>query len=167
MNFNKIIIAGNLTRDPESKTMPSGHNVVNFGVATNRVWTDQSGNRQEAADFHNIVAFGKLADICSSYLSKGRLVLIEGRIQTRSWQDQDGNKKYRTEIVAENMQMGPRSAAADSTTDQPSAKQPAAVMPKEEIPVIEAEEMPSDVAKPAQPTTTEESGEINVKDIPF
>jgi single-strand DNA-binding protein len=148
MNFNKAIIVGNLTRDPETRTLPSGQPVVSFSIATNRVWNDASGNKQEAAEFHNIVAFGKLADICSKYLSKGRLVLIEGRIQTRSWQDQQTNvKKYRTEIIAENMQMGPRSERVESA---PQAAPQAA--PQEDIPVIEAE--------PAK-------NEVDVKNIPF
>ena len=140
MNFNKAVIVGNLTRDPETRNLPSGQSVASFSIATNRVWNDQSGNRQEAVEFHNIVAFGKLADICSNYLSKGRLVLIEGRIQTRSWQGQDGNKKYRTEIVAENMQMGPRtnSTASQTSPQEKTAEKP--TLPQEEIPIIEAEE---------------------------
>ena len=162
MNFNKAVIAGNLTRDPETRSLPSGQSVVNFGVATNRVWKDQSGNRQSAAEFHNIVAFGKLADICSSYLSKGRLVIIEGRIQTRSWQDQSGNKRSRTEIVAENMQMGPRSAASSDNTPVPAS---APDTSKEEIPVIDAEE-PTQIEQPVI-EESKDKGEIDVKDIPF
>jgi len=164
MNFNKAIIAGNLTRDPESRAMPSGQTVVNFGVATNRVWTDQNGNKQEAAEFHNVVAFGKLADICARYLSKGRLVMIEGRIHTSSWQDQSGQKKYRTEIVAENMQMGPKSAA--SSADSYSKPSRVETAPKEEIPIIDAEEMPIDSEEPAI-SESDDKQEINVKDIPF
>mgnify|MGYP005846118103 CR=1 FL=1 len=167
MNFNKAIVAGNLTRDPETRTLPSGQSVVNFSIATNRTWTDQSGSRQEAAEFHNIVAFGKLAEICSSYLSKGRLVLIEGRIQTRSWQDQGGNKKNRTEIVAENMQMGPRGgeggggAPANPTNNQPNqSNQPSKPQQdqEEDIPVIDAENDSFDQGN---------KEEIDVKDIPF
>lgn len=110
MNFNKAIVVGNLTRDPESRSTPSGNSVSNFSIATNRTWVDQSGQKQTKAEFHNIVAWGKLADICSQYLKKGSLVLIEGRIETRSWEAPDGAKKYRTEIIAEGMQMGPRSS---------------------------------------------------------
>jgi len=151
MNFNKAIILGNLTRDPDSRTLPSGQPVVNFSIATNRVYTDQGGNKQQTVEFHNVVVFGKLADICSRYLNKGKMVLIEGRIQTRSWQGQDGVKRYRTEIVAENIQLGPRGGEATS----PSAPtQPA----QEEIPIIETEELPS--------TDSEEEG-VSVKDIPF
>lgn len=157
MNFNKAIVVGNLTRDPESRTLPSGQPVVNFSVATNRIYTDKEGNKQQNPEFHNIVVFGKLADICSRYLTKGRLVLIEGRIQTRSWQDQSGNKRYRTEIVAESMQMGPRSGESGASA-APTAPSPSAA---EEIPIIETEELPS--------TESDEEKEegVNVKDIPF
>lgn len=153
MNFNKAIVLGNLTRDPEARTLPSGQPVVNFSIATNRIYTDQSGNKQQTPEFHNIVAFGKLADICSRYLTKGKMVLIEGRIQTRSWQDQSGNKRYRTEIVAENMQMGPRSSG-DSGQSAPQSSPASA---QDEIPIIETDELPS----------TEPEEGINVKDIPF
>lgn len=109
MNLNRAIIIGRLTRDPESRTLPSGQAISNFGMATNRVWNNpETKEKQEQVEFHNIVAFGKLADICNKYLKKGSLAMIEGRIQTRNWKDQDGNTKYRTEIVAEGLQMGPR-----------------------------------------------------------
>jgi len=110
MNLNKVILVGRVTRDPELKTIPSGQNVAQFGLATNRVWNNQAGQKQEATEFHNIVAWRRLAEICAQYLKKGSLVLIEGRMQTRSWQGQDGVTKYRTEVVAENIQMGPRSS---------------------------------------------------------
>ncbi|MFH0852420.1 MAG: single-stranded DNA-binding protein [bacterium] len=154
MNFNKAIVLGNLTKDPDARTLPSGQPVVNFSVATNRVYKDQAGNKKESPEFHNIVVFGKLADICSRYLTKGKMVLIEGRIQTRSWQDQSGNKRYRTEIVAENMQMGPRSG--EPTAPSQSTAQPV----HEDIPIIETDELP--------PVAEEEEKEgVNVKDIPF
>lgn len=138
MNFNKAIILGNLTRDPETRTLPSGQPVTNFSIATNRVYTDKSGAKQQSVEFHNIVAFGKLADICNRFLNKGKMVLVEGRIQTRSWQAQDGSKRYRTEIIMENMQLGPRGVASGpaGSTGQ-TTEQPAAV---EEIPVIDADE---------------------------
>lgn len=111
MYINKAIIFGNLTRDPELRAMPSGMNVCTFGVATNRVFRDRDGKKQEQADFHNIVVFGRQADTVSQYLKKGSSVLIEGRIQTRSWDDkQSGEKKYRTEIVADRVQFGPRAS---------------------------------------------------------
>ena len=108
MNLNKAFIIGRLTNDPEVRSLPSGQPVCNFSVASNRVWNDKEGNRQEDSQFHNIVAFGRSADIASRYLSKGGLVFIEGRMQTRSWEDQSGGRKYRTEIIVESLQLGPR-----------------------------------------------------------
>ena len=105
MNLNKVIIVGNITRDPETKALPSGSNVCNFSIATNRSWT-KDGEKQEQTEFHNVSAFGKLADIASQYLKKGASVLVEGRLQTRSWDDADGKKNYRTDIVAEGIQLG-------------------------------------------------------------
>ena len=109
MNFNKAFVLGNVTRDPELRKTTSGQAVSTFGLATNRVWKNVAGEQQRQVEFHNIVAWRRLAEICSQYLKKGSLVFIEGRIQTRSWQDQQGQKRYRTEIIAETMQMGPRS----------------------------------------------------------
>jgi len=111
MNLNKVFLVGNLTRDPELRTLPSGTPVSSFGVATNRVWKNPQGERQEEVQFHNVVVFGRQAETVSQYLTKGSLVLVEGRIQTRSWEGKDGSKQYRTEIVAERIQFGPRSAA--------------------------------------------------------
>jgi single-strand DNA-binding protein len=105
MNLNKAMVIGNLTRDPEIRSTPNGQTVASFSVATNFIWTDQSGQRQEKVEFHNIVAWRKLAEICSQYLKKGSKVYIEGRLQTRDWVGQDGIKRYRTEIIAENMIM--------------------------------------------------------------
>lgn len=111
MNLNKVFIIGNLTRDPELKTLPSGTAVASFGVATNRVWKDQSGQKKEEVQFHNIVVFGRQAETVSQYLTKGSSVLVEGRIQTRNWEAQDGSKRSKTEIVAERIQFGPRRGA--------------------------------------------------------
>lgn len=112
MNLNKAILIGRLTDDPEKRALPSGQPVVNFSIATNRNWTDKEGNKKEDVQFHNIVAFGKLADVAGRYLEKGGLVMIEGRIQTRSWEDSNGNRRYRTEIITESLQLGPRSASS-------------------------------------------------------
>ncbi len=107
MYLNKALIIGNLTRDPELKAIPSGIKVCSFSVATNRVWKDKEGNKKEAADFHNIVVFGRQAETVAQYMRKGSQVLIEGRIQTRSWDDAStGVKKYRTEIIADRVQFG-------------------------------------------------------------
>ncbi len=105
MNLNKAMLIGNLTRDPEMRNTPSGQNVASFSIATNLVWTDQSGQQQKKTEFHNIIAWRKLADICAKYLHKGSKVFIEGRLQTSDWSGQDGVKRYRTEIVTENMIM--------------------------------------------------------------
>ena len=143
MNLNKVLLIGRLTRDPENRALPSGQSVTSFGLATDRFYNDKTGQRQQQTEFHNIVAFGKLADIASQYLNKGSLVLIEGRLQTRSWKDNSGNQKYRTEILAERLQMGPKSASRQNFQNQNQEKET-----KENIPVIEEEE-------------------IDVKDIPF
>ena len=155
MNLNKIFVLGNLTRDPETRALPSGQNVVNFAVATNRIWNDKTGTRQTDTQFHNVVVFGKMADICSKYLNKGKMVLVEGRIQTRSWDAQDGTKKYRTEIVAEAIQLGPRPGGADgasltSSPANPAGHKPQVTKETEDIPVIE-----------------QNTEEIDVSDIPF
>jgi single-strand DNA-binding protein len=138
MNLNKVFLIGRLTRDPESKALPSGQSVVNFGLATDRFFANKSGQKQQQTDFHNIVAFGRLAEIVSQFLTKGSLVMIEGRLRTRSWQGQDGQSRSRTEIIAERLQLGPKSAGKVAPPETP----------KEEIPVIEEEE-------------------IDLKDIPF
>lgn len=117
MNLNRAMIIGNLTRDPEVRTTPNGQSVCTLGVATNRVWTDASGKKQEDVEFHSVVAWGKLAEICGQYLGKGRKVYIEGRLKTREWQGQDGVKKQRTEIVAENMIMLDRGERAPHGTN--------------------------------------------------
>jgi len=105
MNLNKAMLIGNVTRQPEVRNTPSGQTVCSFGLATNRRYVDKSGNKQDQAEFHNIVAWGKLAEICGQYLTKGKKIYAEGRLQTRKWQAQDGTEKQRTEIVLENMQM--------------------------------------------------------------
>lgn len=113
MYLNKAIIYGNLTRDPEMRALPSGIQVCSFSLATNRVYKDREGRKQESVDYHNIVLFGKQAELSAQYLKKGSGVMIEGRLQTRSW-DKDGAKQYRTEIVADRMQFGPKGGAGGS-----------------------------------------------------
>jgi single-strand DNA-binding protein len=109
MFLNKAILIGNLTRDPELRSLPSGIKVCSFSLATNRVWKDKNGARQEATDYHNVVVFGRQAETVAQYMKKGSSILVEGRIQTRSWEDKtSGEKKYRTEIVADRTQFGPR-----------------------------------------------------------
>ncbi len=116
MYLNKALVIGNLTRDPEMRSLPSGIKVTTFSVATNRVWKDQTGAKKEMADFHNIVIFGKQAETVAQYMRKGSNVLVEGRMQTRSWDDKTtGQKKYRTEIVADRVQFGSRTGGGTGT----------------------------------------------------
>ncbi len=134
MNLNKVFIIGNLTRDPELRTLPAGTPVASFGVATNRIWKDQQGQKQQDVQFHNVVVFGRQAETVSQYLNKGSLALIEGRIQTRSWDAKDGTKQYRTEIIAERIQFGPRGAAGVSGKMNSS---PAPAPSREDLPEID------------------------------
>ena len=105
MDYNKAIVVGNLTRDPELKSMPSGGNVCNLAIATNRTWKNNEGQKQTEVEYHNIVIFGKMADTVAQYMTKGSEMLVEGRLKTNSWET-DGVKKYKTEIVAENVRFG-------------------------------------------------------------
>jgi len=145
MYLNKAIIIGNLTRDPELKTIPSGTAVTTFSLATNRVWKDKDGNKQEGTDYHNIVVFGRQAENVAQYLKKGSSALVEGRLTTRSWET-DGVKKYRTEIIADRVQFGPKREGGAAA---PASQQPAGAK-KEEIDTIE---YPQE--------------DINPEDIPF
>lgn len=115
MYLNKAIIIGNLTRDPELRTLPSGVKVASFSLATNRFWKDKTGAKQEDTQFHNIVVFAQQAEIVAQYLKKGQSALVEGRIQNRSWEAPDGAKKYRSEIVADRVQFGPKTGGGQST----------------------------------------------------
>lgn len=145
MNLNKVILVGRLTNDPQLRNTPSGVSVCSFGLATNRVWNDRtSGERKKTTEFHNIVLWRKLAEIASQYLNKGSLVLIEGRLQTRTWNDSSGNRKQRTEIVGEAIQLAPKAIGREAT---PDTSQKAS----EEIPIIEENDQ----------------GQINVEEIPF
>jgi single-strand DNA-binding protein len=114
MSVNKVILVGRLGQNPEVRYTPSGSAVANFSVATNEAWTDKSGQKQERTEWHRIVVWGKLAELCSKYLEKGRQCYVEGRLQTRSWQDKDGQTKYSTEVQAQTVQFlgGERGAGA-------------------------------------------------------
>jgi len=139
MNLNKAMIIGNVTRDPEAKTTPSGQNVSTFSVATNLVWTDANGDKQKKVEYHNIVAWRKLGTICAQYLKKGSKVYIEGRLQTSEWEGKDGTKRYRTEIVAENMIMldtkGGSASPVSSSGSNDEFSQPPAPIGDDEIQV--------------------------------
>lgn len=145
MYLNKAMIFGNLTRDPELKTLPSGINVCSFGIATNRVYNDRDGKRQENTDYHNVVVFGRQAETTAQYLKKGSSAFVEGRLQTRSW-EADGVKHYRTEIVADRVQFGPRGSGGGAGGNSTPADNAADSAPK-------------------APDYPEES--INPEDIPF
>jgi single-strand DNA-binding protein len=152
MYLNKTFIYGNLTRDPEMKSLPTGNKVTTFSLATNRVYKDQAGNKKEQVEFHNIVVFGRQAETSAQYLKKGQGVLIEGRIQTRSWDDKTtGEKKYRTEIVADTVQFGPKSSGSGAGDFSPKSDSSTAK------------------SSPATDLETIDYGDsnINVDDIPF
>jgi single-strand DNA-binding protein len=124
--LNKVMLIGNLGRDPEVRSIPSGQQVATFTLATNRRWTDKAGQRQEQTEWHQIVCWGKLAEIAAQYLTKGKQIFVEGRIQTRSWDDkQTGEKKYRTEVICDNFQMlGQRGGGPDTEGHAPAAGGP-------------------------------------------
>ena len=145
MYLNKAMIIGNLTRDPEIKSLPSGIRVASFSVATNRVWKDKNGAKQENVDYHNVVVFGKQAEIVGQYMKKGSSILVEGRMQTRSWDDASGVKKYRTEIIADRIQFGPRTGGGVSGSPVPAQE--------DDKKALETIEYPEE--------------EINPEDIPF
>lgn len=126
MYLNKALLYGNLTRDPEVRALPSGMNVCSFSIATNRVFRDRDGKKQEQTDYHNVVVFGRQADTVHQYLKKGSGVFVEGRMQTRSWEGKDGEKKYRTEIVADRVQFGPKSGGAGGRRQEADAPEEAA-----------------------------------------
>ncbi len=153
MYLNKAMIYGNLTRDPELKALPSGMNICSFSLATNRVYNDRDGNRQESVDYHNVVVFGNQADNCAKYLTKGSGTYVEGRMQTRSW-EKDGQKQYRTEVVADRVQFGPKNAGAGA----PSSGSQSSGSAADTTPA-------KDSKPPATPDYPEE--EINPEDIPF
>ncbi len=151
MNLNKAYILGRVTQDPELKTLTSGASVTSFGLATNRVWKDKEGNRQESTEFHNIVAFNRQAEILNQYAQKGTLLLVEGRLQTRSWEGQDGQKKYKTEIVAEQFQLGPKSQnGGQQSSGQSNSSSGSQNQGSGEMPTINADD-----------------DEINLEEIPF
>lgn len=169
MNFNRAIILGRLTGDPEVRMTGTGTPVASLGIATNRFFKDKAGQRQEQTEFHRVVLWSRQAEIARDYLKKGQLVLIEGRIQTRTWEGKDGQKKYTTEIVGENMQLGPKAGAGGSEgggAPRPaasSAPAAAAPTPKKEddadIPVID-EDTVMDFADEAPK-------QVDPSDIPF
>ena len=129
MNFNQAIVAGNVTRDPELRTLPSGQQVCEFGVATHRVFVSK-GQKQEETEFHHVVAWGKQAEVVARYAKKGTLVLVRGRLRTRTWEDKNGSKQYKTEVIADLIELGPKSAKAQVEIPAPASEEDdAAAMP--------------------------------------
>ena len=158
MYLNKAMVFGNLTRDPELRALPSGMNVASFSVATNRVYKDRDGKKQEQTDFHNIVVFGRQADTVAQYLKKGSSAFVEGRMQTRSWEGKDGEKKYRTEVVADSVQFGPRSSGSGGSGGSREQNDGGAPMD---------DEMSSGGGPSAGPGIEYPKDDINPDDIPF
>ena len=169
MNLNKVYLIGRMASDPEFRTTPGGQEVATLRIATNRVWVNQSsGQKNEATEFHNVVTWGRLAQIANQYLTKGSLVMIEGRLQTRSWEGQDGIKRYKTEIVAEGLQLGPKrqseprpASEKSEPAAKPKGKEDASSLAsaKEEIPVVNEEDLAG--------LEKDEESEVELKDVPF
>jgi single-strand DNA-binding protein len=150
MDLNKVMFIGNVVRDPELRTTPSGQSVASFSIATNLVWKDKNGQQQKKAEFHNIVAWRRLGEIVGQYVKKGSKIYLEGRLQNRSWDDQNGIKRYRTEIIADNMILLDK--AGSTGNSQPYTNKP-------------SEPSFEETAQPSPAPVAEE--EINIEDIPF
>ncbi|MFN7088224.1 MAG: single-stranded DNA-binding protein [Candidatus Paceibacteria bacterium] len=149
MNLNKVFLIGRLTKDVELRATPSGQPVASFGVATNRVWIDKAGQRQEEVEYHNIVVWGRQAELANQYLAKGRLVMIEGRLRTRGWETQTGDKRQRTEIIAERIQFGPKSIQPQEKLGLEETQEP--------IPEIKLDEGGGPIEPPLQEELQEET----------
>ncbi len=159
MNLNKVQLIGRLTRDPEVRTTQSGQTVTTIGIATNRNWTDKSGQKQEQSEYHNIVLWGKLGEIAGQYLIKGQEAYFEGRLQTRKYQAKDGTDRYATEVVAENMQMGAKPQGASYGGGRPA--QPAAAKPaaQAQSKAPQSEDIPT--------INLDDVDDVNIEDVPF
>ncbi len=152
MYLNKVMLIGNLTRDPELKSIPSGMKVTNFSIATNRVWRDKEGAKKESTEFHNVVVFGRQAETVAQYMKKGSNIMVEGRLQTRSW-EAEGKKNYRTEIIADNIQFGSR-GSGDGASSYSSSDNGAKKETEQKAPDLDTIEYPDE-------------DDINPEDIPF
>lgn len=155
MNLNKVFLAGNLTRDPELRQTAGGQSVTTFGMATNSFYTDKSGQRQKKAEFHTVVAWGKQAEIISKFLKKGSSALVEGRLQTRTWQDKQGQNRQTTEIVCEKMQFGPRASGVGNSGEENYTDRSA------------PQSFTDDDSKEVLPEINLDEGDLKVDDIPF
>ena len=164
-SLNKVQLIGNLTRDPELRYTPNGNAVCTFGMATNRTWTTDSGEKREEVDFHRIVAWNKLAELCSQFLTKGRKVYVEGRLSTRNWTGQDGSQKSTTEVVIDDMilldnKQGASHQAVRSEESEPEAEMPAEQPERAKKPAKKEKEEPE-----TEPAAGDE--EVAPDDIPF
>jgi single-strand DNA-binding protein len=158
MYLNKVSLMGNLTRDPELKALPNGNKVASISIATNRTWKDLNGAKQEAVEYHNVVAFGKTAETIAQWCKKGGSLYVEGRIQTRTWDDKDGKKNYKTEIIVETFQFGPKSAGQASGSPMQAPSMAASMSDAE---------APQKGSAPDLDTVEYPEEEINLEDIPF
>jgi len=149
MDLNRVMLIGNVVRDPDIRTTPSGQSVASFSVATNLVWKDKEGQRQQKAEYHNIVAWRKLGEIVGQFVKKGGKVYVEGRLSTRSWDDQNGIKRFRTEVIADNLILLDKAGMGGGRSAAPRAEQAEQREESEQSPVTPAEQ------------------EINIEDIPF
>jgi single-strand DNA-binding protein len=167
MSLNKVQLIGNLTRDPEMKQIPGGQVVTSFGIATNLTWKDQSGERKTKVEYHNIVAWRRLAEICGEYLRKGSKVYIEGRLQTRDWEGEDGKKRYRTEIVADNMIMLDRKGDAQAVP----IEREAGGVKEESVKSADSTDKNADdlqdMGEPVGETKGDDKGDVSIDDLPF
>lgn len=161
MYLNRATILGNLTRDPEMKSLPSGMKVVTFSLATNRTWKDQQGMKKESVEYHNVVAFGRPAEIINQYAKKGSSLYVEGRLQTRSWDDASGVKKYRTEIILDNFQFGPKVQNSGGYQQSANNESGSATNTKNEFDQSNKDEVDT-IEYP-----NDDFENINIEDIPF
>lgn len=155
MNVNKVILVGRLTRDPEIRSTPSGQSVATLGMATNNYWTDKSGQRQERTEFHNVVLWGKLAEVAGQYLTKGQECYVEGRLQSRSYTGKDGVERKTVEIIGETMQLGSRAGQGGMNNNS----RPASVTQSQTQSAAKEEEIPT--------INLDDDKEIKIEDVPF
>jgi len=161
MNLNKVMLIGRLVRDPEVRTTPSGQTVTSISVATSYTWKDQSGTKQEKTEFHNVVAWAKRGEVIAQYFVKGQEIYVEGRLETRSWEDKDSGKKmYRTEIILDNFEFGAKPGAGGTPAGAPAAAASATATP---TPAAKPKETEEEI-----PTINlEEEDDVKIEDVPF
>ena len=161
MNLNKVMLIGRLVRDPEVRTTPSGQTVTSISVATSYTWKDQSGTQQEKTEFHNVVAWAKRGEVIAQYFVKGQEIYVEGRLETRSWEDKDSGKKmYRTEIILDNFEFGAKPGAGGASAGAPAATASATATP---TPAAKPKETEEEI-----PTINlEEEDDVKIEDVPF